>query len=502
MERIGFQYMDLVNELSKSVHGNYYEYQDTTLKAARTDPEFLGHFIAWNLLKGEIRDSKISIPVFSLRGLSDHVYVENSIASLMTLDPVNLVKAYRLNKELSAKGQTISGGKSLHFREMLQNAIQEYLTVRENNRKWWERTVLQHRSAMKELYAVSHTVPSVFAQAILFDRKYPRGSVFEKIARLRTMPAKEAAGVILNERIPYQTAIGALGMSKEVYKKHPEFALAFMEQMTGQQLLISTKFLKSLGVFDSAMLKSEYDKALARASRDKKVSTLKADKVASVLEGSVEESVIKKLSAVQEEKIEQTGGIEGDWLILGDKSGSMSEAISTAIDISALLARAVKGKVYLCFFDVHPRFFDVTGKTLQEIKQMCRGITANGGTACGVGLDYIMSKGIAVNGIVLVSDGGDNTYPFFSEMYEQYIKRMNVMPSVTFIKLSGEGDRVTRGMQDRHFPMITFDLRKKSVDYYSLPNIIKTLKVGSFALLDEIMGTQLLTLQKVFSAVK
>jgi hypothetical protein len=37
------------------------------------------------------------------------------------------------------------------------------------------------------------------------------------------------------------------------------------------------------------------------------------------------------------------------------------------------------------------------------------------------------------------------------------------------------------------------------IDYYSLPNIIPTMKTTRYSLVDEIMGTPLLTLKQVFN---
>jgi hypothetical protein len=45
--------------------------------------------------------------------------------------------------------------------------------------------------------------------------------------------------------------------------------------------------------------------------------------------------------------------------------------------------------------------------------------------------------------------------------------------------------------------MQTFDLRDSSVDYYSLPNMLATMRAGKYALLEEVMATPLLTLDKV-----
>ena len=498
MERNSFHYNELVNSLSQSAHGDYDKYKDITYKAAENDPDFLAHFIAWSIAKSEIRDSKVAIPILSLRKIRNNALAENSIAALMTLSPRDLVKAYRFNKKLSAGKEIIVEGK----RAYLQEAIQEYLTIQEENRGWWDKTAIQHRASLKELYAVSHTRPSVFAQDILFDKKYPRGSVFAKIAKLNSVSPSEAAGIIINHNIPFQIAMGALGVKKEAFEKNPEFVLALMGGMSGQQLVNNTNFLKSLGVFNSPVLNSEYNKALERAKKDKRTSTLKAGKAIENIsknENDVDQKIAAKLSQLQEVKIEKTGGIEGDWLVMGDISGSMETAIGMSVQLSSLIAKAVKGKVYLSFFNTSPRLYDITGKSLEEIKAMTNTITAGGGTNIGVSIRHIGDRGIVVNGIAIVSDGGehgiDSNGTSFRGAYLSYIKKMGIEPNIYFFKLTGSPDRLSNQVE-----MNVFDLRGKEADYYSLPNLIKTMKTKRYGLLDEILDTPLLTLKKVFAA--
>ncbi len=486
---------EIINELVKSRHGKYNDYVPLVMKAGKEEPEFLQKLMTWNLSHGEIRDSKVAMPIISLRTLNgdSNDLAENAIANLMTLDPRNLVKAYLFNKELVKEGMSIPCGR----RRILQESIQRYLEVREANPARWNGAVLQHRKSMKTLYAISHRQPDSKVQSILFDNKPPARTVFAAVKRLHTLPAKEAAGLIMNYKIPFQIALGALGANKKEIVSNPEFALALMESMSGQQLINSTKMLTEIGVFDSPMLKSEYDKALSRAKKDKKVSTLKAGKAIEVLEEKgISPDAIAKLTVLQEAKIDENS-IEGDWLVLGDCSGSMHTAIKTAVEIAGYLARSVKGKVYLIFFNTQPRFLDVSGKTLQEIKEMTNYVHAGGGTSIGCGVEYLKDRNIIVNGIAIVSDGGDNTHPLFLEEYPKYVKDMKIDPPIYFFHLPGERNRLSEYCEYVHIPIEKFELNES--DYYSIPNLCSMMKTTRYSLVDEIMQTPLLTLEKVFS---
>jgi hypothetical protein len=52
-------------------------------------------------------------------------------------------------------------------------------------------------------------------------------------------------------------------------------------------------------------------------------------------------------------------------------------------------------------------------------------------------------------------------------------------------------------MQRAGIEMTTFDLRGSKLDYYSIPNTVKTLRSNQYSLVEEILSTPLLTLNDV-----
>lgn len=496
-QETGFNKNDLINALGVSTHGNYNDLISIGLEAAKADPEFLGHVITWNLNKGEVRDSKVAFPVCGLRYLTtkDGDLAENAIANLMELDPRNLMKAYDFNKRLSKATLVISGG----WRRMFEEAIRKYLQVREEFPNWMERAILQHRKSIKSLYCVSHTKPNDYVRNIVFDKKYPKDSVFDKIANLSRMTTMEQAGVIINHHLPVDVVFSALGKPKQDFIDNPELALAIMSSLSGQQLIMKTHFLKSLGVMKSPVLKSVFQEALIKAAGDTKVSTLKAGKAIDFLkENNADTNMIQTLSDLQEKKIDQNLSIEGDWLILADKSGSMDMAIDLAKEVAGVMSRAVKGKTYLCFFDQLPHTLDVTGATLETIKFSTSRIYAGGCTSCGIGIKYFEENDIKLNGIILISDGGDNTTPKFHTAYSEYSEKIKLKPNVYFFKVPGEFDVVSSACRSSNIRINKFEV-SQDVDYYSIPNLVAMVKPQMFGLYDEIMKTPFLTLEGVFN---
>ncbi len=485
--------------LAKIGHGDLALYERDCLVAAMVDPEMFAHLTAWNQIHGKVRDSKVAYPILALRGTPrvDHnAFAENAVAHLMLLGPRELVRAYHFNKKLSGEAKRIPGGR----RRLLERALKQYLVVRENKPRWWDQAVVSHRAAMRELYAITHRQPNDRAQGILFGEKpsdirvkagphkYPRGSVFEAIAGLKTLLPADAARAILEFEIPLPVAMGALGASS----RDETVWLALLDGATGNQVLAYGNSLKKSGLLDKPALGAAYDAALTRAKSDKRVDALKARRAVEAM--GEDDEMAARVLAVQDAQVAKLGDIKGDWLVAGDHSGSMHESIKVARRIAALIAERVKpGKVYLVFFNAGPRLFNVTDKTLSEIEEMTQHVMADGMTSIGCPLELLRSKGIVVNGIAIASDGGDNAEPLFGPAYRKYSAQVGIDPPVYFFKLPGADDALSH----EGVPLETFDLGS-DVDYYSLPNIVSTLKTSKYALEEEIMETPLLTLAQVF----
>lgn len=494
MTEKGIDRNSILSQFMRIAHGDLELYWTTGNEAARIDPDFMAHFTAWAAVKSEVRDSKVAWPVVALHGLdrtSEHEYVDNALAHLMLLGPRELVRAYEWNRKLTGQGDHLYN----KYRKGLQAAMQKYLRVREEKKAWWDKAVVSNRDAMLTLYAVSHTKPSARAQAILFDRKYPEDTVFAAIKNLRTMTAEKAAVAILEYGIPMPIAV-----TNAPTVKDPKVLLAVIEGMTPNQLLKYTNALKSLGVFNDPALRGAYDKAIGRAvdSKKGKTATLAAEKALEKV-GEDNPIVAARIKAVQNAQLQKLGGIEGDWAVLVDCSGSMETAIEAGRRTASLIAAQAKGKLYFIAFSEAPRLFDLSGKTYDEILKATKALVANGGTSIGCGLDYLMRDDKAVQGIAIVSDGGDNHSPYFHEAYPKYCKALGIDPTVYFLHVEGqEADHLSGYCAQSHIKIEKYELGAH-VDYNSLPGIVQLMRTNRYKTLDEIMATPLLTLAEVFA---
>lgn len=477
----------IVNELVKSSHGNLDAYTSVGQVAAREHAEFLAHLIAWNQIKGQVRDSKTALPVVSLSvpEFNDAEFVENSLAHIAMLDPRNLVRAWRMAKKLKVPGHMMQ----------IRRLTEAYLRNREKNWIKYETNSVLHQNSLRELYGLNHTKPSQIADNALIKRKdYVPGSKFEAVAKLPLMSATEAAGVILTKKLPFLVVAGAL----QERIKEPDIALAMLDRMSATELVTNGKMLEKFGVKSDPAIRAAFEKALEKASKSSK-NVLKTTQAVENLE---DEGLKEKFRVLQEKQIEKMGGIEGNWLVLGDKSGSMHAAIEATRVVAATLAKMVKGDVWLIYFDTHPTYYKVTGKAYDEILTETRRVQANGGTSIGCGLRYAMDAKLDVDGIAVITDGGENTAPMFGAEYKKYCEAFDREPTVYAYLTEGDGDAFSGNCQRDGIDLQKFNLKAMNWDYYSLPNVVQTMRVSRYSLMDEILGVPLIKLEEVFDGAE
>ncbi len=116
-------------------------------------------------------------------------------------------------------------------------------------------------------------------------------------------------------------------------------------------------------------------------------------------------------------------------------------------------------------------------------------IKADGGTSIGVSLAKMLKDRVYVEQIVLVTDEGENTTPYFRNAWSEYEKEMQVAPSVLIVKVGGSNPAFERGLQESGIEVTAYQFQG---DGYSLPNVLPLLALPSKAeLVDMIMGFEL-----------
>ena len=95
----------------------------------------------------------------------------------------------------------------------------------------------------------------------------------------------------------------------------------------------------------------------------------------------------------------------------------------------------------------------------------------------------------AVEQIIIVTNEGENTRPYFSEVYQRYCQELNVFPNVIIVKVGCYSTYLEGKLQQLQVAFETFIF---AGDYYSLPNLVPLLSRPSrLELLMEILATNL-----------
>lgn len=484
MNEKGLTKQRLVSELAKSPHGKLSEYLAIGKQAVEQEGEFFQHLISWDRTHGQIRDSKVALPVIGVAFEKDEELSDNSLAHIAMLGPRELLRAYRFILEVKAPGKM----------RAVRGMIGNYLHQKEADRGW-DHLAIQHRSTLKELYSLAHIKPQKErTNIVLYGRNFdkskaplPKGSVFEAVAGLKNLSPTEAASVIVTKKIPFLIAMGALGAKA----KEPDLVLALLDRMSSSELITNMKMLEKLGVKTNPAIRGAFEKAMEKAATSKK-NTLKTTQAVDAVE---DEGLKEKLRAVQKKQIAAAGGPEGNWLVLADKSGSMAQAIEIARHVSATLAQFVKGKVYLVFFDTSPLTVDVTGLSLDQIQKATRHIHAGGGTSIGCGLNRMLQEKVEIDGIAIISDGGENQSPLFADVYKKYSAFAGKDVPVYFYDTYGD-THFTAAMNHAGIEIQKFGVSGMT-DYYAIPNLAQSMRSNRYSLLDEIMATPLVSLTDV-----
>jgi hypothetical protein len=360
----------------------------------------------------------------------------------------------------------------------LRTEITHYLREREADADWFDSTVLVARKHVKRLYALLHVPPGERAQQILFDEEPPADSrlfALKELAKART-PAEQAQAIIAHQ-IPYRVA------ATVVRQLTPTVLLALVERMSAQELINNLAALQRRGAFANPDVKALIERKLEEAKTSARVSAFKAgeaDKAA-----ALSPEVRAKLEQVADAQVKAKGRISRPTALLIDKSGSMELAIELGKRIGAMISAVCEKELYVYAFDTMAYPIERAGHDLAAWEKALRGITAGGGTSCGVAVEYLTRKRQYVEQIIVVTDEGENTPPLFVPCLQKYRETVKADPNVCFVKTPAASAHLEEQCRQAGVPCDAFQF---TGDYYALPNLVPLLsRPSKLELLMEIM---------------
>lgn len=430
-------------------------------EALERDPLFYSRLALWYMETGEVRDHKALF-----------------VAHLLTCDYAEFREAgWVLLQNLAP----------FEVARVLRSAVAHYLHTREANHKQFDGAALRARGELKHLYASLRLKPAPRAQAILFDRQPPQGSTLAALKRLaRAESAEEQAALILEHTIPYTTAIGA------VAHVTPALLVALIAAMSPQEVVNNLGALKRRGALDDAEVKRLVDQKLRDAKSDKRVSTLKAKRAMQAVELDAETA--RTLTQVTDARVAAKVEIKRPTALFVDKSGSMTQAIEVAKQLAALISAVVSAEFHVYAFDTAAFAVEAAAQgarpVLSEWEAAFRFVKADGGTSIGAPLARMAKEQIYVEQIVLVTDEGENTPPFFRDAWAEYTAALGVAPTVIIVRVGTAGrSPFAEDLRQKGIEVLTYEFHG---DVYSLPNVLPLLALPTRSeLVDTIMAREL-----------
>jgi hypothetical protein len=477
--------LEILNTLLTTPHRKLEQIWPVHQDMAQQDPRFYVRLAAWYSDHGDVRDHKemfvISLALSSFPGHRDV-----GLALLRGLPPYQVVRVvdfiHGRKTNRTVRPQVPRGKKGAEpaaepqkvveefglFRNpprALRTEVTRYLREREADADWFDSTALTARKALKRLYAVLHVAPGERAQKVLFDEQPPAGSrllALKELARAAT--PQEQARAIVAHRIPYRVA------SSVVHRLTPPVLRALLEVMSPQEAINNLAALQRRGALDDPELKALVERKLDEARGGARVSAFKAEEA--IKAADVSEDVRRKLEQVADTQVKAKGRITRPTALFIDKSGSMSVAIELGKRIGAMISAVCEADLFVYAFDTMAYPIERAGDDLAAWERALVGISAGGGTSCGVALEYMLRKRQYAEQLIIVTDEGENTPPLFLDVLKKYKEDVKADPNVCFVKTPGASTQMEDACKKAGVAVDAFQF---TGDYYSLPNLVPLL---------------------------
>jgi hypothetical protein len=462
--------VDMLNSLLTTPHRELGKVAELHKTMVELDPIFYGHLAVWYQNNGDVRDHKeVFVGNLLTSNLTEHRHA--GFVLLQEFPPYQVSRIVHFLKQHRGK-----------VPRSTRTAVRRYLERREKNPAFFDRSALRARKAMKHLYATLHIKPSVRADAVLFKDNPPEDSLAFalKLLAIASSPLEQAQ-LIVEHKIPYTIAVGA------IKQLTPTVLVALINAMSPQEVINNLKSLQFRGAMVNPQVKALIDEKLELATSNVRVAALKARVAADVTELDAE--TVARLEHIMDEQVKKRGQISKPTALLVDKSSSMESAIEVGKRIAALISGIAKADLFVYAFDTLPYPVKASGNQLSDWERAFEHLKAGGATSIGAPLEAMRLRKQLVEQIIVVTDEGENTAPYFAEIYDAYKRDLKVEPSVLVVKVGYAYDWLERRLQEKQAQVDTFTF---AGDYYSLPNLIPLLSRPSrLELLMEILETPL-----------
>lgn len=507
--------LNIFNSILRCPHRDMDKILALHIEAHESDPLFYAKLAVWHKHNGEIRDhNEAFTALLCLDPIEEHretglallrqmpTYLKERVRGLIKGKNVKI--RTKLNQTFKRAGKTINKvnieKKFVGLKKNLPNSfkteIKQYLKWLESDNTTLDNALLHGFNAIMSLYASIRIKPSQRAKNIIFEGKIPKNSRLSIIRDILNADSpQEKAELIIENRIPYTTAVGL------IKQMTPSILISLISVMTPQEIINNMGSLKDHGAYDNKDVKKLVLDKLKKAETKKGVAALKS-KVAKKSAKIEDVEINTQLDKVADEGIKKTAQITIPTAIIIDKSGSMNRAIEVGKELASAVSGATEDDLYVIAVDTMGREITSRGKSLTDWEQAFRAIRAGGGTSLGAGVNFLTRKKYYVEQIVIITDEGENNNPRIHTALKEYIDVMKVTPNIVILKVdpisSMYYNTATTVQFQNNIKSVVGDFTRLEIDtndtgYYAIPTIIPILAQKSkMDLLYEVMDYDLM----------
>jgi hypothetical protein len=447
--------MDVMNSLLNTPHRKVEEIVVLHKEYIAADATFYGHLAAWYLENGDIRDHKeVFIATLFQSELEQHR--EAAFAMLVSLPLFQVARTVSHMRKFFGK----------KVPRTARTAIKDYLHAFERNEYRFDMTAVRSRKAMKGLYALFHVKCGKRASEILFDEKFPAGSLpyYTRMLSAKGLTDADRARLIVENSIPFVTAMDSLPNIT------PVTLAALIDSMSPQEVVNCMAQLKRRGAMDDADMRKMIHAKIDKVSKDKRASGTKAAVAADAVGLDVETR--KKLEKATDNTLKAKGTIRRPTAIFVDRSGSLHVAIAVGMQVASTVSGVCESDLYVYAFNDVAMEIESPGRGATDWTKAFKGLTASGSTGIGSCFAALQRHKRVVEQVVIITDEGENRNPMSDDAYKEYAKAMGVSPTVTIIQVGSACDSCQKRLRSVGAQV---DVLKFDGDYYSLTNLVSML---------------------------
>jgi len=454
----------LFREILACPHGDL----DKTLEVHRDimqrNPLFYVKAAAWYIENGTVRDHKVAF----VRTLftADQPALRDAGWMLLQELPLELVHRVIPDK----------------YPRSLRSAVIHYLASMDED--YLKYHILRGAKALRRTVRRLH-IPTLKSgnpnlQLIgreLFSKSPELRAIFKK---LHDAEDPEIVAEILREsRLPSYIAVSALRV------RTPEIMRVLIERMTPSELLQSLNSLGRLRVIkpNLELILSKIRKAI----EDRRISAMRVHRIRRHLDPTlVPSEIFDLLTQVTVRKIRKISKIKGKVSIHVDTSGSMHIGIDIARKLATTLSIAAEEPPTVYTACATPTKVVPDEYTPEGWERAFDLISVGGFTPLGAGIALMKQLGDPCDTLIMITDEGENTPPYFVNEYQTLSEK----PIVIVVRVGAERRTFTEVLTRHGIPHHVIEV--ETADQYSLDQIVRLIgKSSPFEVVLEIMQTSI-----------